>query len=181
MTNTLRTYELNEFQKKMISDIKSLPRKNLHYITAQQSDKHPNLTLPEMKKLIRRAIRRYIQEANLNYYSGLENELVKFYCVFETKKEFSLSQRSEKITNDEVSLGLHFHLFITCPDNYPWICFTSLSYQILRELSSLPKKKKCISKYGYFKIEDLNENFVQYHTKQQALTNREMTETNLPV
>lgn len=150
MTNTLRTYELNEFQKKMISDIKSLPRKNLHYITAQQSDKHPNLTLPEMKKLIRRAIRRYIQEANLNYYSGLENELVKFYCVFETKKEFSLSQRSEKITNDEVSLGLHFHLFITCPDNYPWICFTSLSYQILRELSSLPKKKKMYLKVWLF-------------------------------
>lgn len=174
MANTLRTYELNEFQKKMISDIKSLPRKNLNYITAQQSDKHPNLTLPQMKKAIKQAVKRYIQEANLNYYSGLENELVKFYCVFETKKEFSLSQRSEKITNDEVSLGLHFHLFITCPDSYPWICFTSLSYQILRELSSFPKKKKCISKYGYFEIDKLEEDFVQYHTKQQDYVQREM-------
>lgn len=62
-------------------------------------------------------------------------------------------------------MGLHFHLFISCPDNYPWICFKSLSYQILRELSSLLKKKRCISKYGYFEIYDLEENFVQYHTK----------------
>lgn len=179
MTNTLRTYELNEFQKKMISDIKSLPRKNLHYITAQQSDKHLNLTLPQMKKAIRQAIRRYIKEANLNYYSGLENELVKFYCVFETKKEFSLSQRSAKTLTDEVNMGLHFHLFISCPDNYPWICFTSLSYQILRELSSFPKKQRCISKYGYFEIEDLEEDFVQYHTKQQDIFSREMIMTSI--
>lgn len=178
MPNTLRTYELNEFQKKMISDIKSLPRKNLHYITAQQSDKHLNLTLPQMKKAIRQAIRRYIRETNLNYYSGLENELVKFYCVFETKKEFSLSQRSAKTLNDEVNMGLHFHLFISCPDNYPWICFTSLSYQILRELSSFPKKQRCISKYGYFEIEALDENFVQYHTKQQDYVQREMIMRN---
>lgn len=174
MTNNLRTYELNEFQKQMIEDIKSLPRKNLHYITAQQSDKYPNLTLPEIKKLIRRAIKRYIQKSNLNYYPGLESELIRFYCVFETKKSFSLSQRTEKISNDEVSLGLHFHLFISSPNNYPWICFTSLSYNILFELSSIKHKKYCISEYGYKKIEMLNENFIQYHTKQQDLIQREM-------
>jgi hypothetical protein len=163
----------------MISDIKSLPRKNLHYITAQQSDNHPNLTLPQMKKAIKQAVKRYIKEANLNYYSGLENELVRFYCVFETKKEFSLSQRSAKTLNDEVNMGLHFHLFISCPDNYPWICFTYLSYQILRELSSFPKKQRCISKYGYFEIEDLEETFVQYHTKQQDIFSREMIMTSI--
>lgn len=158
----------------MISDIKSLPRKNLHYFTAQQSDKHINLTLPEMKKLIKRAIRRYIQEVNINYYQGLENELMKFYCIFETKREFSLSQRSSKITSDEVSMGLHFHLFISCPNNYNWICFNSLSYQILTELTSIKHKKQCISEFGYKKIDYLDDNFVQYHTKQQDIISEEM-------
>jgi hypothetical protein len=75
MTNTtIRDYAFNNFQKKMILDIKSLPKKKLHYITAQQSYKYKNLTLPEMKKLIKRAIRRYIQECNSNYQPGLEND-----------------------------------------------------------------------------------------------------------
>jgi hypothetical protein len=39
-----------------------------------------------MKNLIRRGIRRYFQETLLHYHQGLENELVKFFCVFETKK-----------------------------------------------------------------------------------------------
>ena len=157
--------DLNEFQIKMINDIKSLPRKNLHYITAQQSNQYSNLTLKELKKLIKRGVRRYIQELEPNYYPNKENELVKFYCVFETTKEFNLNLKNESL-DDIPFMGLHFHLFISCPDNYKWICFQSLIFQIFYELTSLKHKQSCISEYGHFKIDNLEERFLQYHTKQ---------------
>lgn len=157
--------DLNDFQIKMINDIKSLPKKNLHYITAQQSNQYSNLTLKELKKLIKRGIRRYIQELEPNYYPNKENELVKFYCVFETTKEFNLNLKNESL--DDISfMGLHFHLFISCPDDYQWISFQNLIFQIFYELTSIKHKQSCISEYGYFKIENLEERFLQYHTKQ---------------
>lgn len=157
--------DLNDFQIKMINDIKSLPKKNLHYITAQQSNQYSNLTLKELKKLIKRGIRRYIQELEPNYYPNKENELVKFYCVFETTKEFNLNLKNESL--DDISfMGLHFHLFISCPDDYQWISFQNLIFQIFYELTSIKHKQSCISKYGNFKIENLEERFLQYHTKQ---------------
>jgi hypothetical protein len=66
-----------------------------------------------MRKLIRRGIRRYFQETSLHYHQGLENELVKFFCVFETKKDFFHSQHTNEIFDLEVDMGLHFHLFIS--------------------------------------------------------------------
>ena len=57
-----RTYYIKPHQLKILEEIKSLPRKRLHYVTGQQSDLHPNLTLREMKNLIRRGLRRYFQE-----------------------------------------------------------------------------------------------------------------------
>lgn len=157
--------DLNEFQIKMINDIKSLPKKNLHYITAQQSNQYSNLTLKELKKLIKRGVRRYIQELEPNYYPNKENELVKFYCVFETTKEFNLNLKNESL-DDIPFMGLHFHLFISCPDNYKWISFQNLIFQIFYELTSLKHKQSCISEYGHFKIEKIEERFLQYHTKQ---------------
>lgn len=157
--------DLNEFQIKMINDIKSLPKKNLHYITAQQSNQYSNLTLKELKKLIKRGVRRYIQELEPNYYPNKENELVKFYCVFETTKEFNLNLKNKSL-DDIPFMGLHFHLFISCPDNYKWISFQNLIFQIFYELTSLKHKQSCISEYGHFKIEKLEERFLQYHTKQ---------------
>ena len=157
--------DLNEFQIKMINDIKSLSKKNLHYITAQQSNQYSNLTLKELKKLIKRGVRRYIQELEPNYYPNKENELVKFYCVFETTKEFNLNLKNESL-DDIPFMGLHFHLFISCPDNYKWISFQNLIFQIFYELTSLKHKQSCISEYGHFKIEKLEERFLQYHTKQ---------------
>lgn len=157
--------DLNEFQIKMINDIKSLPKKNLHYITAQQSNQYSNLTLKELKKLIKRGIRRYIQELEPNYYPNKENELVKFYCVFETTKEFNLNLKNESL-DDIPFMGLHFHLFISCPDNYNWISFENLIFQIFYELTSIKQKQNCISKYGHFKIENLEDRFLDYHTKQ---------------
>ena len=157
--------DLNDFQIKMINDIKSLPKKNLHYITAQQSNQYSNLTLKELKKLIKRGIRRYIQELEPNYYPNKENELVKFYCVFETTKEFNLNLKNESL-DDIPFMGLHFHLFISCPDNYIWISFQNLIFQIFYELTSVKHKQSCISEYGHFKIDNLEERFLQYHTKQ---------------
>jgi hypothetical protein len=149
----------------MVNDIKSLPKKHLHYITAQQSNQYQNLTLKELKKLIKRGIRRYIQELEPNYYPSKENELVKFYCVFETTKEFNLNIKNESL-GDLPFMGLHFHLFISCPDNYNWISFEKLIFQIFYELTSIKHKQSCISKYGHFKIEDIDEGFLNYHTKQ---------------
>jgi hypothetical protein len=149
----------------MVNDIKSLPKKHLHYITAQQSNQYQNLTLKELKKLIKRGIRRYIQELEPNYYPSKENELVKFYCVFETTKEFNLNLKNESL-DDLPFMGLHFHLFISCPDNYNWISFEKLIFQIFYELTSIKQKQSCISKYGHFKIENLEDRFIDYHTKQ---------------
>jgi hypothetical protein len=149
----------------MVNDIKSLPKKHLHYITAQQSNQYQNLTLKELKKLIKRGVRRYIRELEPIYYPNKENELVKFYCVFETTKEFNLNIKNESL-GDLPFMGLHFHLFISCPDDYNWISFENLIFQIFYELTSIKQKQSCISKYGHFKIESLEERFLQYHTKQ---------------
>ena len=162
----LRTYHINPYQLKILNEIKSLPKKKLHYLVGQQSSTFPNLTLREMRKLIRRGFRRYIQETNTMYYPGLENELVKFYCVFETKREFFHSQHQNNIVEDDIDMGLHFHLFLSSPDNYPWISFPTLIHTIFSELTSMKHKQRCISKYDYVRIEELDENFILYHTKQ---------------
>ena len=162
----LRTYEINSYQLKILDEVKSLPRKNLHYVTGQQSAKHINLNLPEMKKLIRRGVVRYIRETNLNYHRGMENQLVKLFCVFETKKDFFLSQHQNSIVDENVEMGIHFHLFLTSPDNYPWVSFPALIHSIFNELTSIRHKSLCISKYDYVRIKDLDDNFILYHTKQ---------------
>ena len=159
-----RTYYIKPHQLQILNEIKSLPSKNLHYITGQQSDHHTNLTLPEMKKLIRRGLRQYFQETSLHYYQGLENELVKFYCVFETKKDFFHSQHQNDIINPEIDMGIHFHLFISPVKE--WISIPTLIHTIFTELTSLKHKQRCLSEYGYMKIEELEDNFILYHTKQ---------------
>jgi hypothetical protein len=161
-----RTYSISPYQLKILNYIKTLPQRNLHYLVGQQSNKHRNLTLKEMKKLIRDGIRRHIQGTTLPYCPGLENQLVKYFCVFETTKDFYLSQNQNTIVDSDIDMGLHFHLFITSPDNYPWVSFPSLFYTLFDELTHLPQNKRCISKYDYDRLKDLNENFVLYHTKQ---------------
>jgi hypothetical protein len=162
----MRLYELNDFQNTMKDKIKSLPKKHLHYLTAQQSNKYLNLTLNELKKLIRKGIRQYIQQVEPTYTSDIEKSLVRFYCVFETKKSFSLSQQKTNIHFEDSNMGIHLHLFLSCPDNYNWISFDSLIYHIFDALTSIKHKKTCISEYGYFKIDNLEDEFLNYHTKQ---------------
>lgn len=162
----LRTYEINPYQLKILNEIKSLPQKRLYYVVGQQSTEHPNLTLPEMKKLIRRGLRRYIQETSLHYEPGLESRLVKFFCVFEVKKDFFNSQHQNTLVDEDVEMGIHFHLFLSSPDNYSWISFPTLIHTIFNELTSIKHKRLCFSKYDYVRIDKLDDNFILYHTKQ---------------
>jgi len=162
----IRTYEIKPHQLRILEEVKKLPRKNLHYVTGQQSNKHPNLTLREMKKFIRRTMVKYIRELNLNYHQGMENELLKFYCVFETTKDFFHSQHQNSIVDENVEMGIHFHLFLSSPDNYPWVCFPQLFHNLFTELTSLRHKKRCLSELDYRKVEDLEMDFILYHTKQ---------------
>lgn len=162
----LRTYEINPYQIKILNEIKSLPQKRLHYLVVQQSSVQKNLTLRELKKLIRRGIKRYFENTEMYYQKGLEYRLVKFFCVFETKKDFFQSQHQNTIVDEVIDMGIHFHLFITSPDNYPWVSFPSLFHQILMELTSLNHKRFCISKFDYNRVEKINDDFILYHTKQ---------------
>jgi hypothetical protein len=117
-----------------------------------------------MKKLIRRGIRRDFQETSLHYHQGLENELVKFFCVFETKKDFFHSQHQNNVIDVEVDMGLHFHLFISPIKD--WVSIPTLIHCLFTELTSIKHKQRCIKEFGYMRIEDLQDNFILYHTKQ---------------
>jgi hypothetical protein len=173
-----RIYEISPSQHKILNCIKSLPKKNLHYLVGQQSDKHRNLTLPEMKKLIRDGIRRYVKQVTLSSNKGIENELLKYFCVFETVKDFSLSQYQNTIVNENIFMGIHFHLFIT--SEIGWISFPSMFHSIFNELTHLKHNHRCISKFDYDRITELDENFILYHTKQFMYSpSNEMIMTNI--
>ena len=175
-----KIYHLNPLQQTVFKSIKSLPRKHLHYIVAQQSKSRPNLSLKQMKTSIRRAVRGYIRESNYPYRPELDNLLVQYLCVFETTKKFHQFICSDDVAEKTPYVGLHFHLFITSPDNYPWVCFNNLSCRILKELSRFPKKAGCISNYDYRKLNTLENEFVLYHTKQlYKRPSREMILTNV--
>jgi len=150
----------------MLENIKRLPLKNLHYVTAQQSNKHPNLTLPEMKTFIRRGIRQYLKPARDMSQNKRESDFIRYFCVFETTRDFFHSQHRNIKISEDMFLGLHFHLFISPAPSYYWVCFPSLIHTIFSELTSMKHKRLCISKYDYTRIDDLNENFILYHTKQ---------------
>jgi hypothetical protein len=162
----LRTYHINQHQLDILEHIRNLPTKNLHYITGQQSNKHLNLTLPELKKLIKRGIRQYLQPYLTYTPNKKESDLIRFVCVFETTKDFFHSQHKNIEVSEDLFLGLHFHLFISpSPTNY-WVSFPSLVHSIFSELTSIKHKARCISKFDYTKFEELDENFILYHTKQ---------------
>lgn len=175
-----RTYSINPYQLKVLNQIKNLPRKHLHYLVGQQSNKHRNLSLKELKKLLKKGIRNYCKSLSIYFREGDENKYLQYFCVFETTKDFFHSQHQNTIVDEDFKMGIHFHLFITSPDNYPWISFSSLVYSIFTELNHLPQNRRCISKYDYNKINMLDENFVLYHTKQFMYnSSSEMIMTNL--
>lgn len=176
-----RTYELSLPQLKILSHIKSLPKKHLHYVVGQQSKRHRNLTLKELKLHLRKGINNYFK--NDPYISKENiNNVIQYFCVFETTKDFFISQHQNTIVTEEIEMGLHFHLFITSPDNYPWVGFTNLIHDIFCELTHLPHNHRCIRKYDYKKLNTLPENFILYHTKQFMYNpSNEMIMTNIGI
>ncbi len=173
-----RIYEISPPQLKILNCIKSLPKKNLYYLVGQQSNTHRNLTLKEMKKLIRDGIREYIKQVTLLSNKGVENELVKYFCVFETVKDFSKSQYQNSIFDEDIFMGIHFHLFIS--SDLGWISFPSMFHSIYNELTHLEHNYRCISKFDYDRLTVLNEDFILYHTKQfHNNLSPEMIMTNL--
>lgn len=196
-----KTYVLNSFQQEVYQRIKSLTDKDLHYITLQQtSNPHKrNLNLKELKNFIRRGIRKYFIENHPNYQPNIENELVKYFCVFETNQYFNLNQWNDFLTNERLYLGLHFHLFLSCPDHLQWFSIKDLSTRIKWELRSLKHKRECISEYELTTLKGISDiqseketdeeqsvltsytkDFIRYHTKQFfERPTKEMILTNL--
>jgi hypothetical protein len=159
------TFPVKPHQIKIIEEIKNLPLKRLHYLVVQQSLRHPNLTLNELKKHIRRGIKRYVKELmGYRYRYGIEDELIKYYCFFETSKDFFWSQQLNDIVNENIEMNIHFHLFLS--GDYPDVNFTQLIQYILRELTSQKNKTMCLGKVDYVRLETLENDFILYHTKQ---------------
>lgn len=165
-TDEGRTYSINPNQLEILRKIQSLPKKHLHYLVGQQSNKYQNLTLKELKLFIRMGIKRYCKNQSIYFKNGDEDKMIKYFCVFETTCDFFHSQHENKLVDENIEMGIHFHLFFTCPDFYPFISFPSLIHYIFVELTKQEHKQCCISKYDYKRITDLDENFVLYHTKQ---------------
>lgn len=173
-----RTYFIKPHQLDILRNIQSLPQKNLHYLVGQQSNKHPNLTLKELKNSIKKGIREYCKSQSIYYKYGDENKLIKYYCVFETTEDFFHSQHENKIVDEKIEMGIHFHLFISSHDNI--VSYPSLIHTIYLEFTKLEHKRRCISKYDYKRIEKLDENFILYHTKQLMFRpSKEMLITNI--
>lgn len=176
-----RTYTININQLKILNTIKTLPKKHLHYLVGQQSNIHKNLSLKELKYFIKLGIKKYCKRLNIDFKNGDENKYVKYFCVYETTRDFFNSQHQNSIVREEIEMGIHFHLFITSSDTYSWVSFPSLFHSIYTELTRLRHKRKCISKFDYNKLNVLDENFILYHTKQFMYNpSSEMIMNNLP-
>jgi hypothetical protein len=176
-----RTYEISPPQLKILNYIKSLPKKHLHYVVGQQSKKHRNLTLKELKLCIKRGIYNYFKNDPYVRKESID-KLIQYFCVFETTKGFFLSQHENKIVTEDIEMGLHFHLFITSSEVYPWIGFSNLIHNIYCEITHLPQNHRSIKKYDYMKLNSLPENFILYHTKQfMSYPSNEMIMTNISI
>ena len=162
----MRTYTVKPHQIQIYNEIKKLPEKNLTYYVFQQSLIYPNLTLNELKKFIKRSVKRYCYDfSKYDYKPQFENQIIKYYCFFETSKDFFWSQHENIIVEEDINnIGLHFHLFVSS-DRF-FFCPHSYSFYLFEELNSQRNKLKSFSKYDYNRINKLDEDFILYHTKQ---------------
>jgi len=161
----LYTYQLRDHQRKILKEVKSLPKNQLYYLVAQQSLKHRPLTLNELKKHITRGIKNYIKEWSGHQYSpGIENDIIKYYGFFETSKDFFWSQHTHNLNQESIDLRFHFHIFLST--DKPLICFNSVVNSVFQELTSQKNKRLSISKFDYNKVNKLDNDFILYHTKQ---------------
>lgn len=159
------TYQIQPFQQRVLQEVKSLNANNLYYYVIQQNYDKPPLTLPELKKCIPTSIRKYIKSLlGYRYKKGIENEMIKYYCFFETSKEFCLSQTTQSIFDWDFYTGFHFHLFIS--SSFSEVSFQNYTHYLFEELTSIPTKKNSLLKFNYTKIMELKKDFILYHTKQ---------------
>ena len=160
----MKTYTMKPHQKRMIDEVKNLSPKRLYYVVIQQNSLFPNLTLNELKKHLRSSIKQYVSELLGYQYRGLENKVIQYYCFFETTKEFHQSQYFDNVKNDEVFMGLHFHLFLSSKSGDVYL--PQLIHYLFWNLTSQSNKTKSLKDFDYFKIDKLDDLFIQYHTKQ---------------
>ena len=161
----LYTYQVRKHQREILKDIKKLPRNQLHYLVVQQSLKYTPLTLNELKKHIRQGVKNHVKEwMGHQYRPGCENEIIEYFGLFETSKDFWWSQHSYNLNQSEFDLRFHFHLFLS--SQKPQICLDSVIYSIFKELTSQRNKVRSISKFDYNRVTKLDDDFILYHTKQ---------------
>jgi hypothetical protein len=160
MSKSIGLFTLNSNQAKVYNYISSIPKHNLHYVVIQQVKSTLNFTDAELKKHIRRSIKEYIKRQHPEgYYEGRENETIKYIAIFETTKEFSLSQQQNNIVEPDLYSGLHFHLFISGVE-------ADYLQELLYHFSKQKNKTSCISKASIEKKEKLDFDFIAYHLKQ---------------
>jgi hypothetical protein len=165
MTDTnIYTYPIKPFQHRIVQEIQTLKPTIYNYVINQKTD-HPNLTLPQLKRSIYRSVRLFIQDyLGSQYQKGIEDQYIKYYCFFETSKEFYLSQNDINSMETDIPMGLHFHLFISPLSTS--IPITNLTHYLYTELTSFPSKKTSINDFGFRTYQTLPLNFILYHTKQ---------------
>lgn len=136
------TYEIQPFQHRIIQEIQTLPPRIYNYVI-QQSPNKLNLTLPQLKRSIYRSVRRFIKDfQGYNYKIGQENELIKYYCFFETIKNFNQSQNNNNLLDETLNMGLHFHLFVSSKD--PRISLSNYTHYLFEELT----RKRLVGMYS---------------------------------
>lgn len=163
-----KTYPIKPHQQKMIDDVKKLSPKRLFYVVIQQNSAEMNFTLPELKKHLQYAIKRYVRDFfSIEYQTGLEKELIQYVCFFETTKEFNQSLYNENI-REGIYEGFHFHLFISSKSSV--VHLPQLIHYLFWSLTSQQLKSRALKKFDYHKVEHLDDMFIQYHTKQHFYT-----------
>jgi hypothetical protein len=158
------TYKIEPFQQVILKEIQSLHPTIYNYVINQKNDRQ-NLTLKQLKRSIYRSVRFFVKDyLGIKYKDGIENKVVKYYCFFETSKEFNKSQWDVNNIETEIPLGLHFHLFIST--SLPEITLNNYTHYLYQELTSFPNKKTSLRKFGYRTYYSLPQEFILYHTKQ---------------
>ena len=158
------TYPIKPFQQTILEEIRTLKPIIYNYVINQKLDR-PNLTMKQLKRCVYRSIRLFIQDyLGIEYRKGIEDKYVKYYCFFETSKEFHLNQNDINSFETDVPMGIHFHLFISPISTS--ISMNNYTHYLYEELTSFPHKKTSINDFGYRTYSSLSTDFVLYHTKQ---------------
>jgi hypothetical protein len=122
-------------------------------------------TLNELKKYIKKGIKDYCRDLlGYQYKDGVENELIKYVCIFETNEEFNKSQFKSLNIDTGLNYHIHFHLFISTDKNI--VTMNNLICTIINSLMSNKLKSDALYKIDYCKLSDFNDDFAYYHTKQ---------------